>query len=178
MLWILSSFWNNHCHFNHNLWLQSPITSTAFIHTSILRVSGKERITRQNRWDMEIKSLKLWNVICFITLSVIYCFSTQCVCTERKLKSKKKTAAQGLYFERWKKGGDWTLLLGNEPIVRFSILMHWPSPLPMNCWSIDFLRWLCCPLCIVFCVEFYTGLYVFNRQATVRPRMHSSFGFD
>lgn len=99
------------------------------------------------------------------------------VFAQRKLKSKK-TAAQGFYFEHWKKGGDWTLLLGNEPIVRFSILMHWPSLLPMNCWSIGFLRWLCCPLCIVFCVEFYTRLYVFNRQATVRPWMNSSFGFD
>lgn len=125
---------------------------------------------------MEIKSLKLWNVMCFITLSVFNCFFSHRKKTQNQ--RNQRTEAQELYFERWKKGGDWTLLLGNEPTVRFSILMHGPYLLQTNCWSIGFLRQLCGPLCIVVCVEFYTGLYVFNRQAIVRPWMHSSVGFD
>ncbi len=73
---------------------KKTITSTsAFIHISILWVSAvktKNYSSKQIRkLNMEIKSLKLWNVVFYYTLCLLLFFHTVCLHRKKTQKQKK-----------------------------------------------------------------------------------------
>lgn len=147
--------------------------TTSILYFYTINLWQRRRITSQNRWNMEIKSLKLWNYMCFIVLSVFCYFSKQCVCTERKLKSKEQQLKGFISIAERKV----EIELCCWETTPLSVFPFWCIGLPYS-WTVGFFRWLCCPLFIVFCVYSSIGVHACNRQKTVPPWMHSSLGFN
>lgn len=123
--------------------------------------------TLPNRWDMEIKSLKVWNAMCLIALPVFYCFiffpPQSHVCTERKLKGKEQQL-KGFILSAERKVEIEPCCWETNPLSSFPF---WCIGLPhyMNCWRTGPLWRLCCSLGVMFCKT----MTIFNRQATIRP---------
>lgn len=112
--------------------------------------------TRRHGKDEEllVKTDEIWKLnpwscenVCFITLSVFYCFSS--VFAEKENSKVKNTSSRALF---------WTLKEGwrNKPCCwetnPLSVFPFWCIGLLYDRRTVDFLRRLCCPLCFVFCV--------------------------
>lgn len=112
------------------------------------RSHGKDEellVKTDERWKLNPWSCE---TLCFITPTIFYCFSAQCVCRERKLKGKEQQL-KGFILNTERRVEIEPCCWETNPLSCFPF---WCIGLLYDRWTVDFLRQLCCPLCFVFCV--------------------------